>query len=230
LILNGWLTSLAKSRHESTGKRRILDRTPAYLSRLRHSGRRQETSSSQAVPDDLGARVAWLRKMHGLSQRELARRAGMTNGAISLIEKNLSSPQLASLRKILAVFPISIAEFFSMKLKGDQQIFFSKHDLVEIGGKDISLRLVAGQNRNRTLQLIHERFAPGSDTGKQMLSHEGEEAGVVIRGRVEVTVGRRSKVLGPGEAYYFASTLPHRFRNLDSEECEVVSAATPPTF
>jgi transcriptional regulator with XRE-family HTH domain len=187
-------------------------------------------TKTQAIPDDLGTRLAWLRKMHGLSQRELARRAGMTNGAISLIEKNLSSPQVASLRKILVVFPVSIAEFFSMNLKGDHQIFFSRQDLVEIGGKDISLRLVAGQHRSRKLQLIHERFAPGSDTGKQMLSHEGEEAGVVIRGRIEVTVGKRSKILGPGEAYYFSSTLPHRFRNLGTEECEVVSAATPPTF
>jgi len=211
-------------------KRLILDRATEHLSRLRQGGGQRKASKTQDVPDDLGTRLAWLRKMHGLSQRELARRAGMTNGAISLIEKNLSSPQVASLRKILAVFPISIAEFFSMKLKGDQQIFFSKQDLVEIGGKDISLRLVAGQNRSRKLQVVHEYFAPGSDTGKQMLSHEGEEAGVVIRGQIEVTVGRRTKILGPGEAYYFASTLPHRFRNLGAEECEVVSAATPPTF
>src|SRR4029077_3519427 len=151
----------------------MQDRVSTTLDRLRHGGGRQKSTKADGVPDDLGARVAWLRKMHGLSQRELARRAGMTNGAISLIEKNLSSPQLASLRKILAVFPISIAEFFSMKLKGDQQIFFSKHDLVEIGGRNISLRLVAGQNRSRKLQVVHECFAPGSDTGKQMLSHEG---------------------------------------------------------
>jgi transcriptional regulator with XRE-family HTH domain len=216
--------------HDCIAEGLILGRGPEFLSRLRHGGDQGKTRKTPAIPDDLGTRLAWLRKMHGLSQRELARRAGMTNGTVSLIEKNLSSPQVASLRKILAVFPISIAEFFSMNLKGDHQIFFSRQDLVEIGGKNISLRLVAGQYRSRKLQLVHERFAPGSDTGKRMLSHEGEEAGVVIRGRIEVTVGKRSKILGPGEAYYFSSTLPHRFRNLGAEECEVVSAATPPTF
>jgi len=208
----------------------MLDRASTPPGRLRHGGRNQKSAKADGVPDDLGARLAWLRKLHGLSQRELAKRAGMTNGAISLIEKNLSSPQVASLRKILAVFPISIAEFFSLKLRDDHQIFFSTKDLVEMGGKDISLRLVAGQNRTRKIQMFHERFAPGSDTGKQMLKHEGEEAGVVIRGRIEVTVGRHKKELGPGEAYYFSSALPHRFRNLGTDECEVVSAATPPTF
>ena len=99
-----------------------------------------------------------------------------------------------------------------------------------MGGKDISLRLVAGQNRSRKIQMFHERFAPGSDTGKQMLKHEGEEAGVVIRGRIELTVGRHKKELGPGEAYDFSSALPHRFRNLGTEECAIVNAATPPSF
>src|SRR5258707_3200267 len=103
----------------------MRDRASTTLSRLRHGGGRQKSTKADGVPDDLGARLAWLRKLHGLSQRELAKRAGMTNGAISLIEKNLSSPQVASLRKILAVFPISIAEFFSLKLRDDHQIFFS---------------------------------------------------------------------------------------------------------
>lgn len=200
------------------------------LDRLRHGGRQQKPAKLDTVPEDVGTRLVWLRKLHGLSQRELAKRAGVTNGTISLIEKNATSPQVASLRKILAAFPVSIAEFFSMKLRDDHQIFFSVQDLVEMGGKDISLRLVAGQNRTRKIQMFHEKFAPGADTGKQMLSHEGEEAGVVIRGRIEVTVGKHKKELGPGEAYYFSSTVPHRFRNLGNEECEMVSAATPPTF
>lgn len=220
---------MAESR--STATRRSTHGTSTETGHRGHKrASRDATEADHDAPDDLGARLAWLREAHGLSQRALAKRAGVTNGTISLIEKNLTSPQIASLRKILAVFPISIAAFFSMNLRDDHQIFFSREDLVEMGGKNISLRLVAGQNRTRNIQLVHERFAPGSDTGKQMLRHEGEEAGVVIRGRIEVTVGRQKRQLGPGEAYYFPSSLPHRFRNLGPEECEVVSAATPPTF
>jgi mannose-6-phosphate isomerase-like protein (cupin superfamily) len=63
-----------------------------------------------------------------------------------------------------------------------------------------------------------------------MLSHRGEEGGIVLKGRVEITVGGNSRVLGPGEAYYFSSSLPHRFRNVGREACEIISASTPPTF
>jgi mannose-6-phosphate isomerase-like protein (cupin superfamily) len=63
-----------------------------------------------------------------------------------------------------------------------------------------------------------------------MLSHDGEEGGVIVQGRVEVTVGDQVRVLGPGEGYYFESRQPHRFRNVGREDAILVSANTPPTF
>ena len=180
--------------------------------------------------DDLGARLRTLRMMYGLSQRELARRAGVTNGTISLIEQNQTSPQIASLKRILNAFPITIAEFFRFDLNSQDRIFFKREELVDMGGEQISFRLVAAQNGNRMLQIVHELYAPGADTGKAMIVHDGEEGGIVIRGKLEVTVGNQMQVLETGDAYYFNSKVPHRFRNTFAEECEVVSAATPPTF
>jgi mannose-6-phosphate isomerase-like protein (cupin superfamily) len=77
----------------------------------------------------------------------------------------------------------------------------------------VSLKLVAATRVGRQMTLLHERYEPGAGTGEEMLAHKGEEGGVVVRGRIEVTVGNETRVLGPGEAYYFASNLPHRFRN-----------------
>ena len=77
---------------------------------------------------------------------------------------------------------------------------------------------------------LREVMPPGSDTGDAMLAHDGEEGGVLVRGRVEVTVGDEVRVLGPGDAYYFESRQPHRFRNIGDEPAVLVSANTPPTF
>ena len=67
-------------------------------------------------------------------------------------------------------------------------------------------------------------------TGATMLTHRGEEGGLVISGQIEVTVGDQRRVLGPGDAYYFASAVPHRFRNRGRERCEIISASNPPTL
>ena len=80
------------------------------------------------------------------------------------------------------------------------------------------------------MSALHERYRPQADTGADMLSHKGEEGGVVVAGSIELTVGGQVRILNPGDAYYFASSVPHRFRNVGGEVCEIVSASTPPTF
>ena len=180
---------------------------------------------------DVGARLKHVRELHGLSQRELARRAGVTNGLISLIEQNRTSPSVGSLKKVLGGIPMSLADFFAGELTPRRQVFFSAADLVEIAGRGgLSYRQVGPDLAGHALQILHERYAAGADTGDTLLRHESEEGGVVLRGRLEVTVGDQRRVLEPGDAYYFDSRLPHRFRNPGEEECEVVSACTPPSF
>jgi transcriptional regulator with XRE-family HTH domain len=183
---------------------------------------------------DVGVRLKTIREKRGLSQRQLAQRAGVTNGTISLIEQNRSSPSVASLRKVLGGIPMTLAEFFG---DGDlppvEQIFFQSAELVELAGASsagkISFRQV-GDLRGRNLQVLHERYEPGADTGtgETMLQHESEEGGIIVRGEIELTVGGQVRVLKEGDAYLFDSRIPHRFRNLGTEICELISACTPP--
>jgi len=179
---------------------------------------------------DVGAHLRAVRTIYGLSQRELAKRAGVTNGLISLIEQNRVSPSVSSLKKVLDGIPMSIAEFFTLDLSASPQVFYRSDELTDLGDRSVALRLVAARRSNRAMSVMHERYAAGADTGADMLRHEGEEGGVVVRGRIELTVGGETRVLGPGDAYYFTSAIPHRFRNTGSEPCEIVSASTPPTF
>lgn len=179
---------------------------------------------------DIGARLRELRMMHGFSQRELAKRAGVTNGTISLIEQNRISPSVGSLKKVLDGFPISIADFLTLDMKPRSKVFFQAKELREIAGGDVSLRLVGRDTRGRAIQMMHERYTPDAGTGDEMLSHAGEECGIVISGVLELTVGGEVRRLVPGDAYYFDSRLPHRFHNPGTIDCVVVSACTPPSF
>ena len=179
---------------------------------------------------DVGAHLRAVRTMYGLSQRELAKRAGVTNGLISLIEQNRVSPSVSSLKKVLDGIPMSLAEFFTLDLSASPQVFFKGDELTDLGDRSVSLRLVAARRPNRAMSIMHERYVPGADTGADMLRHQGEEGGVVVRGRIELSIGGESRVLGPGDAYYFTSAIPHRFRNTGNEPCEIISASTPPTF
>lgn len=179
---------------------------------------------------DVGNRLRYVRIRHDLSQRELAKRAGVTNSTISLIESNQTNPSVGALKRILDGIPIGLAEFFAIEPDKAQKVFYHADELVEIGKGKISYRQVGDNLFGRSLQILKERYEPGSDTGKVPLVHDGEEGGIVLAGRLEVTVEDQRKILGPGDAYYFESRRPHRFRCVGPVACEVVSACTPPTF
>ncbi len=179
---------------------------------------------------DVGSHLKAVRQMYGLSQRELAKRAGVTNGLISLIEQNRVSPSVSSLKKVLDGIPMALADFFTLDLGGKPEVFFPREQLADIGTGNVELRLVGGRLSKRSMSILHERYAPNADTGDEMLLHAGEEGGVVVKGRIELTVGGDSRLLTAGDAYYFRSSIPHRFRNPGREECELVSASSPPTF
>ncbi|SDP40138.1 cupin domain-containing protein [Desulforhopalus singaporensis] len=179
---------------------------------------------------DAGERLRSVRELYGLSQRALAKKAGVTNGMISMIEQNRNSPSLATFKKILDAIPISFAEFFSNDIDGSRQIVFRADELVEIGSSGFSFRQVGKNLQDKSMQILHERISPGADSGAEMLRHDSQEGGVVIKGRLELTVGGETHVLEPGDAYYFDSRIPHRFRNVGEEEVEMISTCTPPTL
>src|SRR6202021_2686231 len=106
---------------------------------------------------DVGTHLKAVRQMYGLSQRELARRAGVTNGLISLIEQNRVSPSVSSLKKVLDGIPMALADFFTLDLGGKPQVFFPREELANIGTAAVELRLVGGRLAQRHRGILHER-------------------------------------------------------------------------
>ncbi len=186
---------------------------------------------------DVGARLKEMRLSAGLSQRQLAEASGVPHGQISMIETNRSNPSVASLRKIMGGLNVTMSEFFEPDTPIAGSVFFRPQDLRDLTTRIYSARegaagritfLQVGDARTHNLQILHERYEPGADTGEAMLEHAASEGGIVISGEIEVTVGGRTAVLKAGDSYLFHSTEPHRFRNVSDRDAVVVSACTPP--
>ena len=179
---------------------------------------------------EIGARLRALRLRGKLSQRQLAELAQVSNATISMIEADKVSPSVSALRQILAALDVSIGDFFAAPEPSADQIVFRAEELTEIAGGAVSYRQVGANLRGRSLQMIHERYRPGAQSGAKTISHQGEEAGLVIKGRLALEVDGMRHELGPGDAYLFDSRRPHTFRNVGEGELVIVSACTPPTF
>lgn len=182
---------------------------------------------------DIGARLLAMRKAAGLSQRQLAERAGVPHAQISVVETNRSSPSVASLRKILSGLNLTLADFFDPERAAPQGPFFEEGDLLDLTSRlgaacgGVTFRQI-GDARRHNLQILHEVYQPGADTGETRLEHFSNEGGYVVSGALEVTVGDQVRILKPGQSYLFDSRIPHRFRNAHEGATVVISACTPP--
>ena len=188
------------------------------------------SNTSTTENDDLGQRLRTLRLKAGLSQRALAKKVNVASATISQMEAGKSSPSVGSLKRILEGIPIGLAEFFAFEPEVEGSVFYAAEELSEIGNNSLSIKQIGSNAFGRTLQILQETYAINSDTGRVLYEHEGEEGGIVIAGHVEVTVGDQRKILGPGDAYFFSSKKPHRFRQVGPVESVIISACTPPTF
>ncbi len=186
---------------------------------------------------DVGKRLKELRVKTGLSQRQLAERASVPHGQISMVETNRNSPSVATLRKILGGLNVTMSEFFEPEASQTDSVFFTPDELRDLtsriysGHAEAAGRLTlkqVGNARDFGLQILHETYEPGADTGPDMLSHPASEGGIVISGELEITVGDQVRILKAGDAFLFNSLELHRFRNVSDRDAVVVSACTPP--
>ena len=78
----------------------------------------------------IGQKLKDLRVLKGLTQEELANRAELSKSFISQVERDLTSPSIATLVDILQCLGTNISDFFNSD-GGDEQIVFSKNDYFE---------------------------------------------------------------------------------------------------
>jgi len=176
---------------------------------------------------DVGERLRTLRVLNKLSQRELAKKAGVTNSTISMIEKNSVSPTLSSLSKVLDGFPISLEVFFNEDKKLCQKVTYSHDELTDVSEGGINIHLIGEAFPKRHMVFLIKAYPSETDADKGLVTNNVEEAGYILSGRIELTVDSETFILNKGDSYYFDKNKPYRFRNRFKEVCKVISASTP---
>lgn len=186
------------------------------------------SQNSTGTEDELpiGRRLHLLRERNGWSQRELAKRSGVTNSVISTIEQGRVSPSISSLEKILSGFPVSLREFFAFDPNAEAPVFFAVDEMPPRQFERLeSRRLFAHQGVAVTHVVYAANEGGVSSTSPSLYQRDGMAVGVIISGQLEVTVGGQVRLLSAGEGYQFDQARPHCIRNLDDQDCVVLSVS-----
>jgi quercetin dioxygenase-like cupin family protein len=72
------------------------------------------------------------------------------------------------------------------------------------------------------------RYEPGASTGDDSYDHDGEEAGLILSGQLELSIDNKKYLLEAGDSFSFKSQLKHRYVNPSIDEDTVVVWANTP--
>ncbi len=105
----------------------------------------------------------------GISQRELAKRAGVTNSTISMIEKNSVSPSVSSLKKVLSGLPMSLMDFFDSQESEelDIPVVYTADEFLDSSVNDIEWKLIGKSYPSRAMSFMVEVLPPAQIPGKK---------------------------------------------------------------
>jgi transcriptional regulator with XRE-family HTH domain len=184
------------------------------------------------VVQKLGREIRGLRKARGLTLSQLAEKSGLSIGYLSLLERDRATPSINALHTISRALGVTISWFFDAQRAPQEE-----RDFVVRRARRRRLEFSAGivdellsPSLEGALELLASRFPPGASSGDAPYTHTGEEAGVIIRGTLELWVDGKSFLLKAGDSFGFPSSLPHRYCNPGTEEAEVIWAITPPSY
>jgi transcriptional regulator with XRE-family HTH domain len=178
----------------------------------------------------LGTRIRSLRQARHLTLRDVAERAGVTESFLSQVERDVTSPSIATVHRIARALDLSIAQLFAEEGETGRVVRREARRRVAYKGlKAVDEFLTS--NMSGRLQVIMSTIEPGGGTGADPYTHDSdEEVVVVLEGVLDLWVGDEHYVLREGDAITYPSRVPHWNVNHGTGHARVLFCITPPSF
>lgn len=177
---------------------------------------------------DIGGRLKELRMRMGLTQEELADRTELSKGFISQLERNLTSPSIATLIDILQCLGTNVSDFFTAE-EAEEQVVFGVNDYFEKHDSELNntIEWIIPNAQKNNMEPVIITLEKGGSTYPDN-PHEGEEFGYVLHGCITIHIGKKTYKAKKGESFYFVSTKTHYITS--KAGATVLWVSSPPSF
>ncbi len=172
-----------------------------------------ELYKSNAVSVNVGSRLRELRSERGLSIRGLARKSGLSANALSMIERDKTSPSVSTLYKLADGMGVPITSFFGEESERESVVFVKADERTRIPFQRGTWEGLGGQNFVGRMEPFVLTLESGANSGTHTMVHTGHEFVVCLRGELEYQIEDKFYNLEAGDSLMFSARLRHRWRN-----------------
>ncbi len=160
---------------------------------------------------NVGEKLKGLRAGKSMSLRLLSQKSGISANALSLIERNKTSPTVTTLMAIAKAFNMRVQDFFSGRDQDARDMVISRAVGTEAGP---SIEALAPNLKQQNLHPVLVRLAPDEKFRKDLCFHPGDEFVYCLSGEIECEVGGEKVRLAQGDAVTYKAEMPHRINNV----------------
>jgi transcriptional regulator with XRE-family HTH domain len=168
---------------------------------------------AEQTQPEIGTKVKALRQQRGLSLRALAELCGLSANTISLIERGVSSPSVATLHQLATALGISIGAFFEETDSQSSIILIRSDRRSRSGSASILLESLGAGLTDQSLEPFVVTLKPGASAGKPTMAHTGHEFVFVLEGDLQYEIADQTYHLTGGDSLIFEARLPHCWHN-----------------
>ncbi|MCL2572442.1 MAG: XRE family transcriptional regulator [Defluviitaleaceae bacterium] len=177
----------------------------------------------------IGEKLKQLRLRTNLTQEELAQRCDLSKGFISQIERDQSSPSIATLVDILECLGVTPAEFFTQTTP--EQVRYRQDDAYDSTDEDLGHTItwiIPSAQKNEMEPILINLHPKGRTITHD--PHAGEVFGYVLSGSATLHRGNKKWKIKKGDSIYYSATEPYYIENHTSNNATILWISTPPSF
>jgi transcriptional regulator with XRE-family HTH domain len=170
-----------------------------------------EQTTEETRDPRIGAKLRAARIARGLTIAELADDADLSNGFISLLERDETNASVATLLKLCGILGVRVGSLFDEPRTN--LIRKDERESASFGGYGIE-DVVLTPKWVRSLQVIESRVEPGGSSGDELHAFEADaELIYLLRGSLDISMGDKTERLRAGDVFLISPKEPHSWVN-----------------
>lgn len=168
---------------------------------------------------DIGSNIRAIRKRKAITIAQICEETGLSQGFLSQVETNKTSPSIATLENIANALKVPLAYLLLKKEDRMHIVRRTERKVTTSGSEHLKVEHLSS-SKNVKMMLVE--FPPGASTGEEPHAHEGEEVHVVIKGKIYAEQGEDSAEFEEGDSFSWNACTPHLVRNIGVEQAIVL--------
>jgi transcriptional regulator with XRE-family HTH domain len=177
------------------------------------------------VPIAIGSRIRAARQSQRLTIEQVAEATGLTKGFLSRVERDLTSPSVASLVTLCQVLSVSVGDLFAAP-----ETHLTRRATgprISLGGEGILERLLTSRSERR-VQIIQATIEPRGRGEKELYAVDCDvDVLHIVKGRLKLVLTNEEYDLEEGDTLSFPGREPHTWVNPTDESVEVLWVLVP---